>query len=418
VTSAPLRIFLRVRIAFLSHYFPPEVGAPSARVSELAAAWAPHHDVTVLTGFPNHPTGRIPAEYRGRWFAEERRDGYRVFRSWLYATPNEGILRRTLGHLSFMVSGFLTGAVKLKRPDVIVATSPTFFSVFAAWALGLRFRAPFVFEVRDLWPEIFVELGVIKNRLLIQILETAELWLYRRAALVVTVTQGFAENIAARGIPAEKIVVIPNGADLTRFRPGPPSASVRASLGASEGDFLVLYIGAHGISHALERILEAAGRLSGEARIRFGFVGDGARKAELVRRAGEQGLKNVVFLPAQPRELVPDLYRSADLCLIPLRDVPLFSTFIPSKMFEIMACGRPILGSVRGEAGRILEESKSAVVVQPEDVDALTSAIRDLSRSQPVCAEMGLRGRRYVEQHFDRAVLAEKYRKCLEGVAS
>lgn len=406
-----------MRIAFLSHYFPPEVGAPSARVSELAAAWAPHHDVTVLTGFPNHPTGRIPAEYRGLLFAEERRDGYRVLRSWLYATPNEGIVRRTLNHLSFMVSGFLAGAVKLKRPDVIVATSPTFFCVFAAWALGLRFRAPFVFEVRDLWPGIFVELGVLKNRWLIRLLEAAELWLYGRAALVVTVTRGFADNIAARGIAAEKIVVIPNGADLTRFQPGPPSASVRASLGAKESDFLALYIGAHGISHALDRILEAAEQLSGEAGIRFGFVGDGARKAELVRLALERGLKNVVFLPAQPRELVPDLYRSADLCLVPLRDVPLFSTFIPSKMFEIMACGRPILGSVRGEAGRILEESGSAVVAQPEDVEAIVSGIRDLSRSPAVCAEMGLRGRRYVERHFDRALLAQKYRQCLGDLA-
>ncbi|MGH9365781.1 MAG: glycosyltransferase family 4 protein [Thermoanaerobaculia bacterium] len=407
-----------MKIVFVSHYFPPEVGAPAARVSELAAAWAPHHDVTVLTGFPNHPTGLIPAEYRGRWFAEERRDGYRVLRSWLYATPNEGVARKTLNHLSFMVSGFLTGAVKLERPDVIVATSPTFFCVFAAWALGIRFRAPFVFEVRDLWPQIFVELGVLKNRQLIRILEAAELWLYRRAARVVTVTRGFAEKIAARGIAAEKIFVIPNGADLERFRPGPPSASVRASLLAGGNDFLVLYIGAHGISHALERVLEAAQRLRGEPNIRFGFVGDGARKAELVRLAAQRGLTNVAFLPAQPRESVPDLYRSADLCLVPLRDVPLFSTFIPSKMFEIMACGRPILGSLRGEAGRILEESGCAVVVAPEDVGAIASAIRDLDQSRAACAALGVRGRTYVEQHYDRALLAKTYRQCLEDLAS
>ena len=403
-----------MRIAFLSHYFPPEVGAPSARVSELAAAWARHHTVTVLTGFPNHPTGLIPAEYRGRWFAEERRDGYRVLRSWLYATPNEGVARRTLNHVSFMVSGFLTGAVKLERPDVIVATSPTFFCVFAAWALGVRFRAPFVFEVRDLWPEIFVQLGVLKNRQLIRLLEAAELWLYRRAARVVTVTRGFAENIAARGIAAEKIVVIPNGADLERFRPGPRSETVRAALGAGDADFLVLYIGAHGISHALERVLEVAEKLRARPGIRFALVGDGARKAVLVRLAEEKGLANVMFLPSQPRESVPDFYRSADLCLVPLRNVPLFSTFIPSKMFEIMGCGRPILGAVRGEAAEILRESGGAVVVNPEDTEAMSRSIERLAADPAARAEMGRQGRLYVGQHFDRAVLADRYRVCLE----
>lgn len=250
-----------MRIAFLSHYFPPEIGAPAARVSELARVWAETDDVTVLTGFPNHPTGRIPPEYRGRVFAREQKDGYSVFRCWLYATPNEGFFKRTLGHLSFMVTSFLAGAFRLRRPDVLVATSPTFFSVFSAWALGALYRAPFVFEVRDLWPGIFVELGILRNRTLIRILETLELWLYRRAALVVTVTRGFAEDIVRRGIPAEKVVVIPNGADLERYSPGPARRSVREQMGAGLSDFLVLYIGAHGISHALERILEAADRL-------------------------------------------------------------------------------------------------------------------------------------------------------------
>jgi glycosyltransferase involved in cell wall biosynthesis len=405
-----------VRIVFISHYFPPEIGAPAARVSELARIWAAHHDVTVLTGFPNHPTGRIPAEYRGRWIAEETRDGYRVLRCWLYATPNEGIVKRTVSHLSFMVTGFLVGAVKLRRPDVIIATSPTFFCVFAAWALGLRFRRPFVFEVRDLWPAIFVELGVVRRRWAIRLLEAAELWLYRRAARVVTVTRGFAENIQSRGIPPEKLLVVPNGADLERFRPGPRSEGVRTALNAADGDFLILYIGAHGISHALERVLEVAERLRGRRDLRFAFVGDGARKADLERLARESGLANVTFLPAQLRDRVADFYRSADLCLVPLRDVPLFSTFIPSKMFEIMGCGRPILGAVRGEAAAILEQSGGAVVVAPEDVEAMSRSIERLASHRAVCSEMGLLGRRYVEQHFDRAALADRYRLCLEGL--
>ncbi|MDQ2977830.1 MAG: glycosyltransferase family 4 protein [Acidobacteriota bacterium] len=406
-----------MRIAFLSHYFPPEIGAPAARVSELARVWAESQDVTVLTGFPNHPTGRIPPEYRGRVFAREQKDGYAVFRCWLYATPNEGFSKRTLGHLSFMATSFLAGAFRLRRPDVLVATSPTFFSVFSAWALGALYRAPFVFEVRDLWPGIFVELGILKNRTLIRILETLELWLYRRAALVVTVTRGFAEDIIRRGIPGEKVVVIPNGADLERYSPGPARQSVRERMGAGLSNFLVLYIGAHGISHALERILEAAERLRGSPRIRFAFVGEGARKADLVRIASERGLANVIFLPGQPRDAVPDFYRAADLCLVPLRDVPLFSTFIPSKMFEIMACARPIVASVRGEAGEILEASGGAVVVPPEAAEALADAVEGLSRDPGKCAELGLAGRRYVEEHFDRRELAGKYLTALERIA-
>lgn len=411
-----VRVSLRVRIAFLSHYFPPEIGAPSARVSELAKVWAERHEVTVLTGFPNHPTGRIPPEYRGRFFAREERDGYTVLRSWLYATPNEGFFRRTLGHLSFMVSGFLAGAFRLARPDVLVATSPTFFSVFAAWALGVRHRAPFVFEVRDLWPGIFVELGVLRSRALIRVLERMELWLYRRSALVVTVTRGFAENIIARGIPAAKLLVVPNGADLERFRPGPARPEIRREMGAGDSDFLVLYIGAHGISHALESILEAADRLRTNARIRFALVGEGARKPALERMAANRGLANVRFLPGQPRESVPDFYRAADICLVALRDVPLFSTFIPSKIFEIMACGRPIAASVRGEAAAILNESGAAAVVEPEAVADLARVLEDLSRSPQRCSEMGARGRAYVEANFDRRKLAERYLAALEAL--
>lgn len=406
-----------MRIAFFSHYFPPEIGAPAARVSELARVWAEQHEVTVVTGFPNHPTGRIPEEYRGRFFAREQKDGYTVLRCWLYATPNEGFVRRTLGHLSFMASGFLAGAFRLRRPDVLIATSPTFFSVFSAWALGALYRAPFVFEVRDLWPGIFVELGVLKNRALIRVLEALELWLYRRAALVVTVTRGFAEDIVRRGIPAEKVIVIPNGADLEQYSPGPARVELRRQMGAGPSDFLVLYIGAHGISHALDRILDAADRLRGSSRIRFAFVGEGARKADLLRIASERVLANVSFLPGQHREAVADFYRAADLCLVPLRDVPLFSTFIPSKMFEIMACARPIAASVRGEAAAILEASGGAVVLEPEAAEALAAAVEDLSRDPKRCEELGRRGRRYVEEHFDRRKLAAEYLLALERIA-
>ena len=273
----------------------------------------------------------------------------------------------------------------------VSASSPTLFSVVAAWLLSRRLGAPFVFEVRDLWPAIFAELGVLRNRFILRSLECLEMFLYRRSAAVVTVTRGFAENIERRGIEKAKIHFIPNGVDLEAFEPGPPDAELLARLKLT-GRFVVLYCGAHGISHALARVLDAAERLREDSTVRFLFVGEGAEKGRLVEDARQRGLENVSFLPAVPRQQVPALYRSADVCLVPLKRVPLFRTFIPSKMFEILACGRPIIASVEGEAAQILEESGAALVIPPEDSGLLAESI---SRLRADTARRGSRSRCY-----------------------
>ena len=320
-----------VRIALVSHYFWPETGAPSARLVEMGREWvARGHEVTVVTNFPNHPSGIVPEAYRGRSFQIEEAHGLRILRCRTYATPNRGFVKRTLGHLAFMVASVLQATPHLRGTDVIVASSPTLFAVVSALVISRRLRAPFVFEVRDLWPAIFVDLGVIRNRFVIAVLERLELFLYRRARAVVTVTRAFAENIAGRGIDRAKLHVIPNGVDLDAFRPGPTEDGLRARFGLAD-KLLVLYCGAHGMSHALSRILEVAARLQADPRIHFLFVGEGAEKDELVERARVLRLGNVTFRPAVPREEVPALYRAADVCLVPLRAVPLFRSFIPSK---------------------------------------------------------------------------------------
>ena len=406
-----------MRIALVSHYFWPELGAPSARLLEMGREWvARGHQVTVVTNFPNHPTGVVPEAYRGRSFQVEDVEGLRVLRCRTYATPNRGIARRTLGHLVFMVQSVLQATPHLRGSDVIVASSPTLFAVVAAWLISLRLRVPFVFEVRDLWPAIFVDLGVIRNRLVISCLERLELFLYRRAAAVVTVTRAFAADIARRGIAESKLHVVPNGVDLDAFRPGPPDSVLRRRLGHGSDDLVVLYCGAHGISHALSRILDCAARMQRDARVRFLFVGEGAEKEPLVARARELQLGNVTFHESVPRAEVAALYRSADVCLVPLRAVPLFRSFIPSKMFEILACGRPILASLEGEAAEILRDSGAAIVVPPEDVDALTAALARLAEHSELRAELAARGRAYVAQHFDRRQLAERYLAVLERV--
>lgn len=403
-------------ILLVSHYFPPEVGAPQARLSEMARAWASSGaDVTVLTGMPNHPTGVIHDRYRGAVLRRESRDGYRVLRTWLYATANEGIVKKTLGHLSFMLTSVLLGGWRTGRPDVVVVSSPTFFSIGSAWVLARLRRARLVVEVRDLWPAIFVELGVLTNRPLIRLLERLELAAYAAADAVVVVSDGFRDDLVRRGVPSDKVHMIRNGVDLDRFS-GRTDADpqVRARLGAGPDEVLVLYLGAHGISQGLPSVAEAAALVT-DTPLRFAFVGEGADKARLRRTVEELRLPNVTMLPAVPREQVPALLAAADICLAPLRDVALFSTFIPSKIFEYLAAENAVVGSVRGETARILSEA-GAVVVEPEQPDALADALRILAAAPNRRHDMGRVGRRYVAEHFDRDALADRYLQLLKGL--
>lgn len=402
-----------MRIIIVTHYFPPETGAPQARLSALAAVWAADGDnVTVLTGMPNHPTGVKPPEYRGAIRRREQRNGYRVLRTWLYATPNEGIARKTIGHLSFTVSSVLLGWRASGPADVVVVSSPTFFAIGAGWLLARLKRARLVVEVRDLWPAIFTELGVLTNRRIIALLERLELAAYAAADTVIVVSDGFRANLIGRGVPAGKVHTIRNGVCPGKFDPGaaadPP---LRSRLGAGPGDCLVLYAGTHGISQGLTSVADAAAALAGEP-VRFAFVGEGADKQRLRDRVAELGLRNVTLLPGVSHEQVPALLAAADICLVPLRDVPLFSSFIPSKMFECLAAGRPVVGAVTGEAAQILREA-GARVVPPGDGAALAGAIGTLAADPRRRAAMGRQGRCYVEKYFDRETLARQYRKLL-----
>ncbi len=401
-----------MNIAVYSHYFVPEIGAPSARIDDLAREWLRQgHRVQVATCFPNHPTGRLYPGYRSRFYEREALHGIDVHRHWTYVTPNKGILKKTIGHVSLMPTALLA-ARRLESPDVIIGTSPTFFAAIAAEEVARWRRRPFVMEVRDLWPAVFVELGVLKNRMAIRILERLELWLYRRATRVVTVTESFRADLLRRGVPAEKVVAIPNGADIEFWDGSPDDHGLRDRLGLT-GRFVVLYIGAHGISQALASILSAAAMIR-EDRVRFVFVGEGAEKERLVAVAKEQNLENVLFLDPVGKDQVKDFYAMADACLVPLRDIPLFETFIPSKMFEIMAMACPIIASVRGESASILERSGGAIVVPPEDPPALAAAIRRLANDPTAGRNMGAAARRFVIDNYSRRALAAAYVRVLD----
>jgi glycosyltransferase involved in cell wall biosynthesis len=405
-----------MRTLLVTQYFPPEIGAPQARLSELSRCWAESGDeVTVLTGMPNHPTGVVPDAYRGRLRRSETVDGVRVERVWLYATANEGIAKKTLSHLSFMVTSVLLGWRAGRGAEAVVVSSPTFFSIFSAWALARSRKVPLVVEIRDLWPAIFVELGVLTNPVVIRLLEWWELWAYRAADRVVVVSEGFREHLIARGVPADKVVTIRNGVDLDRFGGTEVDGDAwRTRLGAGPDEPLVLYIGAHGISHALDGVLETASLLR-DVPIHFAFVGEGAERRRLLDLVEKQGLTNVTMHAGVPRDEVPAILAAADVCLVPLRDVPLFDTFIPSKIFEYLAARKAIVASVSGEPARILTEA-GAMVVRPENPVALAAAVRMLANDPEFRRVMGERGRAYVEANFDRRDLADRYREVLSAV--
>jgi glycosyltransferase involved in cell wall biosynthesis len=398
-----------MNILILTHYYPPEIGAPQARLSEMARVWQQDgHEVTVLTCFPNHPTGIIPEAYRGKYFLEEVLDGVSVKRCWVYATRNVGFFKRILNHVSFMISSVIQGHRFAKGADIIVSSSPTFFSVISAFVLSKIYRAPYVFEVRDLWPAIFKELGVLTNPVILGFLERIEMGLYRHAALIVPVTDMFSQKLQDRGIPAGKLCVIKNGVNTALFVPRPVPEDLKTSLGLS-GKFIVGYMGAHGISHALIKVIDAAERVAADARIHFLFVGEGAEKALLQDAVSTRGLTNVTFLPGQIKSDVPDYYALMDVSLVPLRDIGLFDSFIPSKMFEIMGMKRAIIGMVRGEAAAILEASGGALVGPPENVDVLVEHIRRLCESPVLCVSLGESGERFVKREFNREVIARRY---------
>lgn len=409
-----------MKIVYLSQYFPPEMGAPAARVSELAVRWVEAgHEVVVVTGFPNHPTGVVPEAYRGRWSAKETYRGVDVVRTFVYATPNKGILKRGLSYLSFAASSVLQGSLarEVKDADVVVATSPQFLCALSGFLLATRLGTPFVLEVRDLWPQSIVDLGVMGGRHpVITALRHLEQFVYRRASMLVSVTDAFVRTWAAQGVDVSKAVVVKNGVDLQRFTDRPAEAHVRDTYGLGDA-FVVTYVGTHGLAHGLERLLEAAARLRHRDDIRFLFVGEGADRSRLIALAKARGLTNVVFAGGQPRDAVPGILAASDLVAVTLRNIPLFEQVIPSKIFEILACARPVLLAVRGEAAEIVERSGGGWLVEPEDVDGMVEAIEDAAARPEEVRARGAAGRAFVEREFDRDALAADYLQHLADVA-
>src|SRR5438093_128546 len=308
----------RLRIMFLSHYFPPEVGAPQIRMFELAKRLVDAGEtVTVVTAFPNYPNGIIHPGYGGRFAMEERMDGVRVLRRWVYATPNSGFFKRIVNWLSFVLSS-LTALPRLGPTDVIFVQSPPLPIGIAALAFSRLKRAPFVFNVSDIWPQSAVELGIIRNRLAIRLAEMLEIHIYRRAARVTVPTPGMLERLAARGVPREKLVLLTNGVDTSTYQPQEPDQALADQLGLDGPHKVFLYAGTHGLSQGLDVILEAA-KITHDPGILYVLAGEGADKAALVDKAKVEGIANVKFLPNQPKSSMPAFLNLAYAGIISLK---------------------------------------------------------------------------------------------------
>jgi len=416
---------LIVKILYVSQYFPPEMGAPAARASELSRHWfRMGHEVTVLTGFPNHPTGVVPLEWRSRLHRlrdMETVDGVRVERTWLWPLPNRKAHERIRSYTSFFLSSALRG-LELPKPDVVIGTSPQLLVALSGWWLARRHRIPFVFEVRDLWPESLSAVGAGgEGTLLHRTLGGIAGFLYRRADRIVVVTPAFKDHLIKNWqVQASKIAIVENGVETDLFRPAdvPPARAELARQGINaDGRFLVCYIGTMGMAHGLETLIAAAEKLrSLLPQCLFLLIGEGAEKQRIMQLARERGLDNVKFLGEQPRRHIPALVSAADVCLVMLKKSDIFKTVIPTKLLEYMACERPVIVGVDGQARSIVEAAQAGIFVPPEDSGALVQTIYALAQSAEERRRMGLNGRKYILANLSRESTARAYVAILDDL--
>jgi putative colanic acid biosynthesis glycosyltransferase WcaI len=373
-----------MHILFFSDHFRPEPSAPAAHVHERAKLWvAWGHRVTVLTSAPNFPEGKVYPGYRNRWRTVEMVDGIRVVRVKTLITRNEGFLLRILDYLSYCLCASLFAWFE-ERPDVIISTSPHLFIAVAGVVHGGLRRVPHVMEVRDLWPATIAATGSMRKGWVYRRLESLELWLYRKSAMIIPLTRAFEHDLLGRGVPARKIEVVVNGANLELFSPRPPDPEIRRAYNLADR-FVIGYLGTLGLTHGLENVILAAERLR-ETRVTFYFVGVGADKAHLEDLVAARGLSNVVFAPRQLKEEMPRYWSVCDASLIHLKDDPVFSTVIPSKIFESMAMGLPIIFvGPTGEGSEIVTEAEAGIAVAPGRPEALADAALALATDPVRC---------------------------------
>ena len=400
-----------MKLAILTQYYPPEVGAPQARLSELASHFVRRgHDVVVLTAMPNYPTGRIHDGYGGL-FLRECPAGVEVLRTFIYPTQKADFIHRLANYFSFVLSASICGSFALKKSDYLLVESPPLFLGLAGFWLSRLKRAKLIFNVSDLWPESAASMGLVeRNSAAFRITARLEAFCYRHAWLITGQSKTIVADIARR-YPQLRTFHLSNGVDSERFAPDRFNQGARAEL-SSNGEFVAVYAGLHGLAQGLDHVLDVARILKTQGGFRFVFVGDGPQKRMLQERANDQGLLNVRFFDPRPAGEMPALVAAADAILVTLKgQIP---GAVPSKLYEAMAAGRPVVLAAEGEAAEIVKQHEAGIVVKPGDITALADALQRLRSDPDLCLQMGMNGREAVRLHFDRSWIAANFINHLE----
>jgi len=408
-----------MRILFLTHYFHPEGNAPATRVYEMSRRWVKlGFEVCVVTGVPNVPSGVAYAGYRNRWRSREVVEGIETLRVWTYLAPNKGRLRRILNYLSFCATATLAG-LGVRRPDLVIATSPQFFCGWAGVFVSRLRRVPFLLEVRDLWPESIAAVGAMRSSWLLRFLGWLERRMYAAATRIVTVGRGYQQELESRGVPAERIAVIPNGVDRDMFDPAADGSELRARF-APQGEFLCSYVGTIGMGCGLSVVLRAAEALREKGRrdVVFLLVGDGAVREDLEREAREAGLDRVVFTGRLPKAEMPKVLAASDACLVHLARRPLFRSVMPSKIFEAAAMAKPIVLGVEGFAAEVVQGAGAGICIEPENAEQLVAAVLRLAADRGLGRSLGRAGYDRIAAAYDYSELAREYAELIRGVVA
>lgn len=395
-----------MKVIFLTQYYPPECGAPQTRLSELASLVLKlSHSVTVLTAMPNYPTGKIQEGYGG-FVMRETLDGVRIIRSVIYPTQKADFVRRLSNYLSFVLSSAFVGTFCLRRSDYLLVESPPLFLGLSGLWLALLTRSKLIFNVSDLWPESAVQLDLIqRGGLLHHLSGWLEGFLYKRAWLVTGQSKSILQDISGR-FPACQTYHLSNGVDTSRFRPDREYPETRKQFGAG-GDCLVMYAGLHGLAQGLDQVLEAAFRTRYDRNLKYALVGDGPEKRSLIEQARVRRLDNICFYDPVPSSQMPAVLASADIVLVPLKKhIP---GAVPSKLYEAMASGKPVVLLAEGEAREIVEANEAGLVVSPGDAEKLAEAVLVLSRDARLRNRLGANGRRTTEMFFNRNVIVNEF---------
>lgn len=406
-----------MRILFLTTYFRPESATNAILMTLLAEELTRlGHEITIITGMPHYDANRIADGYRGKLWMRDKHGNIPVYRVFLYVPSNKSsIAGRLLNYLSFNVLSIVAGLL-VRRHDVLFVPSPPLTNGACGFLLSRLRRMPFVYNVQDIYPDVAVRLGVLKSQRVIRIFERLERFVYRKAAVVSVISESFRRNLLSKGVPNSKIKVISNFVDVDFVKPHLRDNAFSCKHGLN-GKFVALFAGNVGLSQGLESVLEAAALLADLPDVLFAIVGSGTTKQALVDRAAEMKLSNVLFLPLQPYEKVPELYSSADVCLVPLRK-GLSEDSVPSKLWTIMGVACAVVAAVDAESDThaVVQEAGAGICVPPEEPSALAGAIRILHADRAECAKMGQRGRIYVETNYSCTAMARQYEALFAGL--